>query len=136
MQSPFNSASPLEDHIASLFAGLGIYLVAILVLVLSLVTYACIHFRARPGDGDAQQRPGSTKLETTWTVLPLISLVILFVFTMRAMWGSDPGDPPDPGGAELVVVALSRKSSKKTCNACVLQRSWASHLLLERQARG
>ena len=102
--APFNSASPFEDPIARLFAGMGIYLLAILALVTFLVTYACIRYRARPGASEPRQIAGNTRHEIAWTIAPLASLAILFAFTLHAMSGSDPSPDADPS-PDLVIVA-------------------------------
>lgn len=104
MLPPFNSASSLEDPIAGLFTGMAIYLVAILILVIVLVTYACIRYRARPGSGEPQQRPGNKRYEIAWTLAPLASLAVLFAFTLYAMSGSDPSPEAD-SNPDLVIIA-------------------------------
>jgi cytochrome c oxidase subunit II len=84
-------ASPQAAAISNLFAGTLIFLSAILMLVSFLVIYAVIRYRDRPGAPEAEQKFGSRKLEIIWTVVPIMSLVVLSGFMVRAM---SAGDPP------------------------------------------
>ena len=84
-------ASPQAAAISNLFVGTLIFLSAILVLVSFLVIYAVIRYRDRPGAPEAEQKFGSRKLEIIWTVVPILSLVVLSGFMVRAM---SAGDPP------------------------------------------
>ena len=70
--SPFNPASSLAEPIAHLFIVVGILMVAILLLVTALVTYASFRYRWRPGIQEPRQEFGSRGLEIAWTVAPLV----------------------------------------------------------------
>jgi len=96
-------ASPQAAAISNLFAGTLIFLSAILILVSFLVIYAVIRYRDRPGAPDPEQKFGSRKLEITWTVVPILSLVVLSGFMVRAMSASDP--PTADAKPDLRIVA-------------------------------
>ena len=96
-------ASPQAAAISSLFVGTLIFLSAILILVSFLVIYAVIRYRDRPGAPDPEQKFGSRKLEITWTVVPILSLVVLSGFMVRAMSASDP--PTAEAKPDLRIVA-------------------------------
>jgi cytochrome c oxidase subunit 2 len=69
----------------------------IFILVAVLVTWSIIRYRARPGAGEPLQTFGSPRLETVWTVVPLILVTGLFFMTIRAMALIDaPGQPDRP----------------------------------------
>jgi cytochrome c oxidase subunit 2 len=96
-------ASPQAAAISNLFVGTLIFLSAILILVSFLVIYAVIRYRDRPGAPDPEQKFGSRKLEITWTVVPILSLVVLSGFMVRAMSASDP--PTADAKPDLRIVA-------------------------------
>jgi cytochrome c oxidase subunit II len=96
-------ASPQAAAISSLFVGTLIFLSAILILVSFLVIYAVFRYRDRPGAPDPEQKFGSRKLEITWTVVPILSLVVLSGFMVRAMSASDP--PTAEAKPDLRIVA-------------------------------
>jgi len=96
-------ASPQAAAISNLFVGTLIFLSAILILVSFLVIYAVIRYRDRPGAPEAEQKFGSRKLEIIWTVVPILSLVVLFGFMVRAMSAGDP--PTGDAKPDLRVVA-------------------------------
>jgi cytochrome c oxidase subunit II len=100
MPGPYNfnaytlaPASPQAAAIARLFGGTLVFLGAILILVVSLVAYALVRYRERPGGLEARQIFGSRKLELVWTGIPILSLIILSGFVA---WTMHVGDPPDP----------------------------------------
>jgi hypothetical protein len=70
-------ASPQAAAISRLFVGTLVFLGAILVLATFLVIYAIIRYRDRPGAPEARQNFGSRKLETVWTIVPILSLIVL-----------------------------------------------------------
>src|SRR5579884_871531 len=85
-----NPASPEAAAIGRLFGGTLIFLGLILVLVISLIVYALVRYRERPGGPEAEQVFGSPRLETIWTLIPILSLAVLALFTAWAMRASDP----------------------------------------------
>ncbi|MBF6568319.1 MAG: cytochrome c oxidase subunit II [Candidatus Binataceae bacterium] len=96
-------ASPQAAAISQLFVGTLIYLGAIFALVTFLVLYAIIRYRDRPGAPEARQNFGSRKLEIIWTVVPILSLIVLAGFTVRTMIVSDP--PTANADPDLRIVA-------------------------------
>lgn len=55
-------------------------------LVVVFMVYAVVVFRRRPGeDGDGDHFEGNTKLEITWTVLPLITVLAFGVIGTRTL---------------------------------------------------
>jgi cytochrome c oxidase subunit II len=96
-------ASPQAAAISRLFVGTLVFLGAILVLVTFLVIYAVIRYRDRPGAPEARQNFGSRKLEIVWTIVPILSLIVLTVLMAYTM---SPGDPPPAvGDPDLRIVA-------------------------------
>jgi cytochrome c oxidase subunit 2 len=83
-------ASPEAAAISHLFVGTLIFLGAILALVTFLVIYAVIRYRDRPGAPEARQVFGWRKLEIIWTVVPILSLIVLAGFMVRTMAAGDP----------------------------------------------
>src|SRR5262245_46167041 len=57
----------------------------IFVVVASLLVYAIVKFRARPGtvDREPAQVYGSTQIELAWTIIPILIVVVLFAATAR-----------------------------------------------------
>lgn len=88
--SMFNPASAHAlaiTHLAYIVFGvLGV----ILILVSTLVTYAVIKFRRRPGSGEPPQLFGSSKMEKFWTIGSLLTAMFLFALTVRTMGISNP----------------------------------------------
>ncbi len=72
------------SHLVFWFA-LGIFLV-----VGGLLLFAVIQYRHRPSDPDAMQEPaqiyGSTQIELSWTVIPILIVLILFLASARVIW--------------------------------------------------
>lgn len=99
MPPPYNAnaftlspASPQAAAISQLFVGTLIFLGAILVLVIVLISYAIIRYRDRPGAPEPIQSFGWQKLELVWTAVPLLCLVVL---TACVAWTMHVGDPPN-----------------------------------------
>jgi cytochrome c oxidase subunit II len=98
--STFQSASQYNQPIVHLEIVVFSIMFGILLLISGLVIYACIRFRGRPGQPDPYQNLGNSKLELTWTLLPLFLLIGIFVITVQTMRASDPANdsqniPPD-----------------------------------------
>lgn len=86
--------SPDARAIIQLFNGTLVLAVVIFVLVAGIIVFALIRYRAgRPGE--ARLDHGNPKLETVWTVIPILIVVVLFFFTVRTMVKVNaPTDPP------------------------------------------
>jgi cytochrome c oxidase subunit 2 len=75
----------------------------IYVGVSSLLVYAIIRFRARKGDTtEPPQVFGSTQIELSWTIIPILIIVVLFLTTARVLFNVQ--DAPEPATALNVIV--------------------------------
>lgn len=75
----------------------------IFVGVSSLLVYAIVRFRARPGDTtEPPQVFGSVQIELSWTIIPILIIVVLFLTTARVLF--DVQDAPKPANALDVTV--------------------------------
>jgi cytochrome c oxidase subunit 2 len=96
---PFLPQSPQAQSIANLFGIITIIALLILILVTGLVIFAMIRFRSRGSLEPVSETHGQTKLEITWTALPVILLAVVFGLTVSTMQKSDPrataGQAPD-----------------------------------------
>ena len=93
--------SPQAQAIEDLFSSTLILCGVIFAVVTVLVAWAVFKFRD-DGKRKASQIEGHTRLEIGWTLVPLLIVAGLLVFTVRAVSASDP--PPDRE-PDLVVTA-------------------------------
>jgi len=79
---------------------------AIFLVVAGLLLYALLRFRHRAADANATQEPpqiyGSTQIELSWTVIPILIVVMLFLATARVIFSTQ--DAPKPADALDVTV--------------------------------
>ena len=107
MQSPTNMFDPAATPAHSIF-GLSMLVLAvtlvIFLIVAGLLLYALIRFRHRPTDSDREppQIYGSNQIELSWTVIPILIVVMLFLTTTRVILGTEA--IPKPTGAMDVTV--------------------------------
>ncbi|MCU1225868.1 MAG: cytochrome c oxidase, subunit [Edaphobacter sp.] len=84
--TPARSAFGLSMLVLSIT--LGIFLI-----VGGLLFYALIRFRHRPSDVNAAQEPpqiyGSNQIELSWTVVPILIVVMLFLATARVIYSTE-----------------------------------------------
>ena len=67
----------------------------IFVIVVALLTYIMIRFRRRRADTDEPpQVYGSNQIELAWTVIPLLTVVVLFMVTARTIKAVQQVTPP------------------------------------------
>ena len=70
----------------------------IFVVVASLIGYAAVRFRQRPDD-DGSEPPqifGSNQIELSWTIIPVLIVVVLFLATARMIFAiQDAPRPPE-----------------------------------------
>ena len=92
-QSPTNIFDPAATPARSIFDLSMLVLavtLAIFLIVSGLLLYALIRFRHRPED--AQHEPpqiyGSNQIELSWTVIPVLIVVMLFLTTARVILGT------------------------------------------------
>jgi len=78
----------------------------IFLVVGSLLTYVIIRFRHRQSDPQAHNEPqqiyGSTQIELSWTVIPILIVVMLFLATARIIFATE--DAPKPKDALDITV--------------------------------
>src|SRR5690349_16915533 len=70
---------------------------AIFVVVATLIVYAMVRFRRRPGDQDLQEPPqvyGSNQIEAAWTVIPILIAFVLIGVTARVVAAIQNASPP------------------------------------------
>ncbi len=87
--------TPASIHAAlieQLLVGVLIFCAGIFVLVVVLVTYASIRYRARPRSLPPKPTHGNRWLELAWTSLPLLFLLAILSFTLPVMLHVDPLD--------------------------------------------
>lgn len=79
---------------------------AIFIVVGGLLLYALLRYRHRAGDANALQEPpqiyGSNQIELSWTVIPILIVVMLFLATARIILATQ--DAPKPANALDVTV--------------------------------
>ena len=75
----------------------------IFVTMSGLLTYALIRFRGRKGDRtEPAQVFGSVQIELSWTIIPILIIVVLFLTTARVLFSVQ--DAPKPASALDVTV--------------------------------
>jgi cytochrome c oxidase subunit 2 len=78
----------------------------IFLVVGGLLLYALLRYRHRPNDVNAAQEPaqiyGSNQIELSWTVIPILIVVMLFLATARVIFATE--DAPKPVSALDVTV--------------------------------
>jgi len=77
---------------------------AIFLIVGGLLLYALVRFRHRADDSghEPAQIYGSNQIELSWTVIPILIVVMLFLSTTRIIWQTEAA--PKPVGAVDVIV--------------------------------
>ncbi len=97
--TPAHSIFSLSMLVLSITAG-------IFLVVGGLLLYVVIRYRHRPGDANAAQEPpqiyGSTQIELSWTVIPILIVVMLFLATARIIMATQ--NAPKPAAALDVTV--------------------------------
>jgi cytochrome c oxidase subunit 2 len=70
---------------------------AIFLIVSGLLLYALIRYRHRPEDAEREpaQIYGSNQIELSWTVIPILIVVMLFLSTTRVILGTQAIPKPD-----------------------------------------
>ena len=96
-EGPFSRT--VHDLAMPVFAIAGV----VFVLVQALVVYAAVKFRRRADDESPVQVHGNVKMELTWTIIPLLTLVGVGAFTVRTAVDLD----RVPTGPEVVKVDVT-----------------------------
>jgi cytochrome c oxidase subunit II len=106
--SIFSPASTPSQSIFSLSMFVFAITGGIFVVVGGLIFYAAVRFRQRPGD-DGSEPPqifGSNQIELSWTIIPVLIVVVLFLATARMIFAIQ--DAPKPPAA-LEVTAIGHQ---------------------------
>jgi cytochrome c oxidase subunit 2 len=102
--SIFSPASTPSESIFSLSMFVLAITGGIFVVVGGLIFYAAVRFRQRPDD-DGSEPPqifGSNQIELSWTIIPVLIVVVLFLATARMIFAIQ--DAPKPTAALEVTV--------------------------------
>lgn len=93
------SASPISNHVANLYWIILIMAFVVFVIVESGLIITVIRDRKQPGDQELPpQIHGNNRLEVTWTVIPILLVISLFVMTVQTVNGIS---PPDEQSSDL-----------------------------------
>jgi len=93
---PFETHSAQARAIADLFTQTLIVCGIILLVVTFLVTYCVVRFREKDPKKEPVQTAGHTRLEITWTLIPVLIVAGLTLLTARTMASSDPPADREP----------------------------------------
>jgi cytochrome c oxidase subunit 2 len=106
--SIFSPASTPSQSIFSLSMFVFAITGGIFVVVGGLILYAAVRFRQRPGDDESEppQIFGSNQIELSWTIIPVLIVVVLFLATARMIFAIQ--DAPRPPAA-LEVAAIGHQ---------------------------
>jgi cytochrome c oxidase subunit 2 len=106
--NPTNVFSPVStpaDSIYDLALFVLVICAAIFVIVFCLLVYSVVKYRKREGD-DGREPPqiyGSNQIELAWTVIPVLTVVVLFLATARVIHGVEDARMP-VGTTEVTAV--------------------------------
>ncbi len=106
--SIFSPASTPSQSIYSLSMFVLAVTGGIFIVVAGLIAYAAVRFRQRPDD-DGSEPPqifGSNQIELSWTIIPVLIVVVLFLATARMIFAIQ--DAPKPPAA-LDVTAIGHQ---------------------------
>jgi cytochrome c oxidase subunit II len=107
-QSPTNIFAPAGTPAHSIFK-LSMFVLSItlciFLIVASLLLYALIRFRHRPADSNHEpaQVYGSNQIELSWTIIPILIVVTLFLTTTRFILGTE-AIPKPPIAIDVTVI--------------------------------
>jgi cytochrome c oxidase subunit II len=106
--SPTSIFSPVSTPAQSIY-GLSLFVLAltaaVFVLVFGLLAYTVIKFREKAQD-DKREPPqvyGSSQVETAWTVIPVLIVLVLFLATVRVIANVQEAAKPS-GAIEVTVI--------------------------------
>jgi cytochrome c oxidase subunit II len=106
--SIFSPASTPSQSIFSLSMFVFAITGGIFVVVAGLIAYAAVRFRQRPDD-DGSEPPqvfGSNQIELSWTIIPVLIVVVLFLATARMIFAIQDAQKP---AAALEVTAIGHQ---------------------------
>jgi cytochrome c oxidase subunit II len=71
---------------------------AIFLIVAGILAYVLVKYRARASNGQGEQEPpqiyGSNQIELSWTVIPILIVVMLFLATTRVIYTTEHAQRP------------------------------------------
>lgn len=76
---PVTRQAALTDHLYNVFM---VFAIIVFVIVVGLIGWSLLRYRNRTDDLPKQTH-GNKYLETTWTILPILLVIYLFVYTYR-----------------------------------------------------
>jgi cytochrome c oxidase subunit 2 len=98
--TPAHSVFDLSMLVLGITAG-------ILFLVAGLLLYALLRYRHRPNSPNSDREPpqiyGSNQIELSWTVIPVLIVVMLFLATARVIYSTEHAGKP-PSAVDVVVI--------------------------------
>jgi cytochrome c oxidase subunit 2 len=102
--SMFSPVSPPAETIRGLsFLVMGVA-AGIFLLVAGVLFWCVVRYRARPGDDrEPPQVYGSNPIEWSWTIVPVLIVLVLFLATWRTIDEIEASEPP-PGSVHVTIV--------------------------------
>lgn len=90
-------ATRQSEQVEGLYRIFSIAAAVLLAIVWGLLTWAILRYRSRGRDADAEppQIRGDARLESIWTIGPVITVAVLFALTIITL-GEIQARPPDP----------------------------------------
>ncbi len=95
-------SSTQGKEISDLYAVFLVGGIIVATIVWALVTWAILRYRKRD-DRLPVQTEGNMRIEAIWTLIPVVTILVLFLFTVRTLSAVD---TVDPGGVNLHVTAF------------------------------
>jgi cytochrome c oxidase subunit 2 len=117
--SPLNSHGSVDDHMQAVYFWIFWASVVVGVAVTILLVYGFFRFRRKSDDEEPEQFHGNTRLEITWTLVPFLILVALFVLS-----------------AVNMSYVVSAPSNAQTVSVIGQQFSWTYYYEAEKGADG
>jgi len=101
--STFSHASTPASEVSNVSVFVLTITGLIFLAMSGLLTYALVRFRGRKGDmSEPAQVFGSVQIELSWTIIPILIIVVLFLTTARVLFSVQ--DAPKPASALDVTV--------------------------------
>jgi cytochrome c oxidase subunit II len=80
---------------------------AIFLIVAGILAFVLVKYRSRPSNGQGEQEPpqiyGSNQIELSWTVIPILIVVMLFLATTRVIYTTEHAQRPT-NALDVIVV--------------------------------
>jgi len=105
--SPLHSGGTVDDTMQFVYTWVFWLSVILGTIVAALLLYAYFRFRRRSDDDEPEQVHGNTRLEITWTIIPLAVFLSLFALTAFNM----PFVNDTPASASMSVTVVGQQFS-------------------------